>query len=78
MEFALFYTAIGIVTYFLSAWVLERIEIARGKRFAYRNYIFFVIIFAIAYAALYLISSEPEPSTPEQQQSQSPTDQLDQ
>ncbi len=78
MEFALFYTAIGIVAYFLSVWVLGRIEVARGKRFAYRNYIFFVIIFVIAYAALSLINSEPEPSAPEQQKSQSPTDQLDQ
>lgn len=70
MEFALFYTLAAIVAYFLAAWILDRIEIAYGKRFAYRNFIFFFIIFGLAYVALTIINPEPELSTPEQQQSQ--------
>jgi len=72
VEFALYYTLAAIVVYFLAAWILDRIEIAYGKRFAYRNYVFFFIIFALAYAALTAIN--PEPSIPEQQESQSLTD----
>ncbi len=78
MEFALFYTLAAIVVYFLSAWILEQVEIARGKRFAYRNYIFFFIIFGLAYIALTIIDPGPEPSTPEQQQPQGLTDKLGQ
>ena len=76
MEFALFYTLAAIVVYFLAAWILEQVEVARGKRFVYRNYIFFFIIFGLAYIALAMI--EPESPTPEQQQSQGLTDKLGQ
>ena len=47
MEF-LYYTIAGIVLYFLSDTILERIEIKRGKRFENRSAIFFVIILVLA------------------------------
>ena len=37
MEFAIYYTLGAIVLYFISDSILERIEIARGKRFEYRS-----------------------------------------
>ena len=78
MEFALYYTLGAIVVYFLAAWILEQIEVAYGKRFAYRNFIFFFIIFGLAYAVLTIINPESEPSTPEQQRPHSLTDMPDQ
>ena len=47
MEF-LYYTIAGIVLYFISDTILERIEIKRGKRFENRSAIFFVIILVLA------------------------------
>ena len=50
MEF-LYYTIAGIVLYFVSDTILERIEINRGKRFENRSAIFFVIILVLAVGA---------------------------
>lgn len=50
MEF-LYYTIAGIVLYFVSDTILERIEIKRGKRFENRSAIFFVIILVLAVGA---------------------------
>ncbi|MFQ5344887.1 MAG: hypothetical protein ACE5DZ_02875 [Mariprofundus sp.] len=52
----LFYTVGAIVLYFLSDWVLGRIEIARGHRFEHRSLIFFVIIFAMAMGYMSLMN----------------------
>lgn len=70
MEFALYYTLAAVVAYFLATWILDRIEVAYGKRFAYRNFIFFFLLFGLAYIALTVINPEPELSAPDQQQSQ--------
>lgn len=72
MDFALFYTLAAVVAYFLAVWILDRIEVAYGKRFAYRNYIFFFILFGLAYVALIVINPNPEPelTPPERQQLQ--------
>ena len=52
MEY-LYYTLIGIGLYFISDWLLDRIENAYGGRFKYRSLVFFAII-----AILALITSQ--------------------
>ena len=78
MEFALYYTAIAVIAYLLTDWILDRMEIAYGKRFKHRNYIFFFLILGLAYAAQFVISLGPGLSAPEQQESQGLTEKLDQ
>lgn len=43
-----YFTIAGIALYFVSDWILERVEIARGERFENRTLIFFVILLALA------------------------------
>jgi hypothetical protein len=47
----LYYTVTAVVLYLVADWVLDRIEIVSGRRLAYRNLIFFVIILALALVA---------------------------
>ncbi|MDD5180451.1 MAG: hypothetical protein PHT15_04240 [Gallionellaceae bacterium] len=44
----LYYTLIGIGLYFISDWLLDRIENAYGRRFQYRGLVFFIIIMVLA------------------------------
>ena len=50
-----YFTVAGIVLYFFSDWLLDRIEVARGQRFEYRSVIFFFIILTLAVLAFQLI-----------------------
>ncbi len=75
MEFAIYYTLAAAVAYFLAAWVLEQIEVIYGKRFQYRNFLFFFILFGFAYIAMSII--EPNLSPPEQQPKVQPQNQTD-
>lgn len=54
MEF-LYYTIAGITLYFLSDFILDQIELKRGKRFENRSAIFFVIILVLAVSTFKLI-----------------------
>ena len=54
MEFV-YYTIAGIVLYLGSDWILNRIEISRGKRFEHRTGIFFVIILVLAVVSFRII-----------------------
>ena len=54
MEFV-YYTIAGITLYFVSDWILNRIEISRGKRFEQRSVIFFVIILVLAVVTFRII-----------------------
>jgi hypothetical protein len=47
MEFV-YYTLAGIILYFVSDWILLRIESARGTRLEHRSVVFFVIILVLA------------------------------
>ena len=78
MEFALYYTVTAIIAYLLADLLLDRIETAYGKRFKYRNYIFFFIIFGLAYVVTLFINPGPESSTPEQGEPQDLTEKLGQ
>lgn len=51
----LYFTAVAIGLYFLSDWILNRIEKARGARFENRSIIFFVIIMLLALISFQLI-----------------------
>ena len=50
------FTLAGIVLYFFSDWLLDRIEQARGARFENRSIIFFVIILVLALVSFQFIS----------------------
>jgi hypothetical protein len=54
MEFV-YYTIAGIVLYLGSDWILNRIEISRGKRFEHRSIVFFVIILLLAVVSFRII-----------------------
>ena len=52
---ALAYTTVAIVLYFVSDWLLQRIEVAYGRRFEYRTLIFFAILLVLALTGFTLI-----------------------
>jgi hypothetical protein len=47
MEFV-YFTLAGLLLYFLSDWLLDRIEAWRGAAFKQRNLVFFAIILVLA------------------------------
>ena len=51
-----YFTLIAVALYFASDWILNRIELARGKRFAYRDIVFFLLILALALIVFQAIS----------------------
>lgn len=54
MEPVLF-TIAAVALYFLSDWILVRIEIAAGHRLEYRTLVFFAIIVVLAVSSFSLI-----------------------
>lgn len=60
----LYFTAVAVGLYFLSDWLLDRIEIARGKRFEYRQLVFFAIILVLALASFQLMGVLTRPAPP--------------
>jgi predicted PurR-regulated permease PerM len=53
----LYYTLIAAILYFVSDWLLDRIEVSRGARFKHRSLVFFVIILVLAFISFSLIKS---------------------
>ena len=51
----LYFTLTAIVLYLGADWILDRIEAAAGRRFAYRNIIFFAILLCMALTSFALI-----------------------
>lgn len=49
------FTIVAALLYLVSDWILNRIEIAAGRRFEYRTLIFFVILLTLAVATFSLI-----------------------
>lgn len=48
----IYYTLVGAGLYFMSDWILDRIEISRGERFhnrGLRGLVFFLIILVLAF-----------------------------
>ncbi len=51
----IYYTLVAAGLYFISDWMLDRIEISRGERFKNRSIIFFLIILMLAFISFSLI-----------------------
>jgi hypothetical protein len=51
----LYYTVAAIFLYAVSDWILNRIEISRGKRFENRTLVFFAIILVLSVILFNLI-----------------------
>ena len=53
----LYFTFAAIALYFVSDWIVDRIERAAGRRFEHRTLLFFAIIFALGWVAFWLIQT---------------------
>jgi hypothetical protein len=51
----LYYTLAGLLLYVGADWILDRIEVAAGRRLEYRSLVFFVILLAMAMTSFALI-----------------------
>ena len=51
----IYYTLAGLILYVAADWILNRIEIAAGRRLEYRSLVFFVILLAMAMTSFALI-----------------------
>jgi len=51
----IYFTAVAVLLYLVSDWILNRIEVAAGKRFEYRSLIFFAILLVLALTTFSLI-----------------------
>ena len=51
----IYYTLVALVLYVGADWILNRIEIAAGRRLEYRSLVFFVILLAMAMTSFALI-----------------------
>ena len=51
----LYFTVAAIALYFVSDWIVDRIEQAAGRRFEHRTLLFFAIIFALGMVFFWLV-----------------------
>ncbi len=51
-----YFTLAAVALYLLSDWILERVEVAAGRRFQYRSLVFFSILLTLAVSSFALIS----------------------
>jgi predicted PurR-regulated permease PerM len=49
------YTIVAIALYYVSDWILDRVEVQRGRRFEQRSLLFFVILAVLALLSFALI-----------------------
>jgi hypothetical protein len=54
---AIYFTLAGVALYFVSDWLLQRLEVRAGKRFEHRSLIFFVILLSLALITFHLIQN---------------------
>ena len=50
-----YFTLVAIILYLAADWILNRIEVAAGKRLEYRSIIFFALLLALALTTFTLI-----------------------
>ena len=55
MKESVLYTLAAILLYFLADWLLNRMEVAAGRRFERRSLIFFAILLALATGSFTLV-----------------------
>ena len=57
MQF-IWFTLVAIGLYLVSDWLLERIEVAAGRRFEHRSLIFFAILLSLALVTFSIIQAK--------------------
>jgi len=50
-----YFTLVAALLYLASNWIVDRIEVAAGRRLEYRSLLFFVILMGLALSSFYLI-----------------------
>ena len=55
---AIWFTLVAIVLYLVSDWLLERVELAVGKRLEHRSLIFFAIVLSLALVTFSIIQAQ--------------------
>jgi Ca2+/Na+ antiporter len=50
-----YFTIVAIILYVAADWLLERVEIAAGRRLEHRSLVFFAILLALALSSFSLI-----------------------
>ena len=63
----LYFTLAAILLYFAADWILNRIELAAGKRFKYRDLVFFALLLVMALTSFALIQYLAEHNGPQGQ-----------
>jgi len=53
-----YFTAVAILLYLVSDWVLNKVEVRAGQRFEHRSLIFFVILLSLALITFSLIQRQ--------------------
>jgi hypothetical protein len=52
---AIYFTAVAVLLYLASDWILNRIEVRAGKRLEHRSLLFFAILLVLAVTTFSLI-----------------------
>ncbi len=50
-----YFTLVAIILYLAADWMLERVEVAAGKRLEHRSLVFFAILLVLALSSFTLI-----------------------
>jgi len=53
------FTLVAALLYLFSDWVLQRVEVAVGRRFEHRSLIFFAILLLLALGSFSLLGNMP-------------------
>lgn len=52
-----YFTLVAALLYLVSNWIVDRIEVAAGRRFEYRSLLFFGVLLTLALITFKLIGS---------------------
>ncbi len=52
---SLYFTLVAIALYFVSDWILDRVEISLGRRLEHRTLVFFFLLLSLALVTFALI-----------------------
>lgn len=50
-----YFTLVAVILYLVADWLLNRIEVAAGKRLKYRSLVFFAVLLTLALLSFALI-----------------------
>ena len=54
----IWFTLVAVALYLVSDWLLERVEVAMGKRLEHRSIIFFAILLSLALVTFSIIQAQ--------------------